>query len=576
MTGALMSPTEIDAANWRSRALEAEARLAEADELLNAIRSGDVDAVVVGGPGATQVYTLENADRPYRVLIEQMQEGAVTVGHDGTVLYCNQRLAELLGRSREQVVGSVLATHAVAGDQTEVAQLIAACGPLGAKAEAALLNTAGRTVPVQLSFIELPPETGGVRMLCGVVTDLSEQKAHTAEITAANVRLIQEISERERVEDALRQAQKMEAIGQLTGGVAHDFNNLLTIIRSSADLLRRQEMSDERRRRYVDAISDTADRAARLTGQLLAFARRQALKPETFDVGARVDQITDMLRTVVGSRVQVVTRMACQRCFVLADPSQFETALVNVVVNARDAMDGEGGVTITVDQAATISGTTVEPGGGFVTVSIADTGCGIPPDLIDRIFEPFFTSKDVGKGTGLGLSQVYGFAKQSGGEVRVSSLPGAGATFTLYLPLREFSESLPAPAPSSHPIRTHGRPRILIVEDNPQVGEFATSLLADLGFAPVLASDASVALAMVEQNSEPFDIVFSDVMMPGMTGIQLAQILRARFPTLKIVLTSGYSQVLAQEGTHGFDLLQKPYSIDALSRILQRPLDSHP
>ena len=238
-------------------------------------------------------------------------------------------------------------------------------------------------------------------------------------------------------QDALRQAQKMEAVGQLTGGVAHDFNNLLTIIRSSTDLLRRPDLPEERRRRYMDAISDTVDRAAKLTGQLLAFARRQALKPEVFDVAERDPRVTDMLRTVVGARIRIVTEIACERCFVEADVSQFETALVNMAVNARDAMDGEGTLTVRVEG---VSRHAADPGprgadrAGSSRCRSTDTGAGIPPDKLAQIFEPFFTTKEVGKGTGLGLSQVYGFAKQSGGDVAVESEVGRGTTFTLYLP----------------------------------------------------------------------------------------------------------------------------------------------
>ena len=237
-------------------------------------------------------------------------------------------------------------------------------------------------------------------------------------------------------QEQLRQSQKMEAVGQLTGGVAHDFNNLLTIIKSSTDLLRRPNLAEERRRRYVDSISDTVDRAAKLTGQLLAFARRQALKPEVFDAAERLRNVTDMLRTIVGARVRVVTDIAGEACFVEADLSQFETALVNMAVNARDAMEGEGTLTITVAAISEIPSIRGHGGasGQFVSVSIADTGRGVAPDQLVRIFEPFYTTKEVGRGTGLGLSQVYGFAKQSGGDVAVESEVGRGSRFMLYLP----------------------------------------------------------------------------------------------------------------------------------------------
>ncbi|HEY9219020.1 MAG TPA: PAS domain-containing protein, partial [Phenylobacterium sp.] len=242
-----------------------------------------------------------------------------------------------------------------------------------------------------------------------------------------------DISELKFAQEQLRQSQKMEAIGQLTGGIAHDFNNLLTIIRSSSDLLRRHDINPEKRRRYVDAISDTADRAAELTSQLLSFARRQALKPVVFDVRERVSEVARMVQSVVGARIQLDVQLTDQPCFAEADRSQFETALINMAVNARDAMDGEGRLSIGVRRAWHVPRTARANAADFIAVSVADTGSGIAPEQLERIFEPFFTTKDVGKGTGLGLSQVYGFAKQSGGEVAVDSRLGRGAVFTLYL-----------------------------------------------------------------------------------------------------------------------------------------------
>ena len=369
--------------------------------------------------------------------------------------------------------------------------------------------------------------------------------------------------------EALRQAQKMEAIGQLTGGIAHDFNNLLTVIRGSADLLRRRELSEDKRRKYVDAISDTADRAAKLTGQLLAFARRQALQPEVFDVATRIAGISEMLQTVLGSRVKLVTNLDCSDCFVDADPVQFETALVNMAVNARDAMDGEGQITLSVSSSP--SGVDVRT----VAVTVEDTGHGIGPDEIARIFEPFYTTKGVGKGTGLGLSQVYGFAKQSGGEVSVESHPGEGARFTLRFPAAHpVTHSVPTEVALVPRQRALGR--VLVVEDNADVGEFATQMLEDLGFEPSLATNADQALDVLGREASHYDIVFSDVVMPGMSGVEFAQIVRQRWPALPVVLTSGYSHVLVQEGHHGFPLLHKPYSVEELSRTLREARQDHP
>ena len=415
----------------------------------------------------------------------------------------------------------------------------------------------------------------------GCNVDITEAKAAEAELRQLTETLEQrvegEVAERAKAEAALRQAQKMEAIGQLTGGVAHDFNNLLTIIRSSADLLRRPDLPEERRRRYVDAIADTVARASKLTGQLLAFARRQALKPEVFDAAERAEAVADMLRTIVGGRVRITADAAGGGpCLVEADASQFETALVNMAVNARDAMDGEGALAVRVREVSAMPPIRGHKGGAgrFVAVSLADTGAGIPPDKIEQVFEPFFTTKEVGKGTGLGLSQVYGFAKQSGGDVAVESEVGRGTTFTLYLPRaeREVAERASAGAERTAAAAPEGGRgcRVLVVEDNAEVGGFSTQILQDLGYETAWAANAGEALALLGDGASRFDAVFSDVVMPGMSGVELGKEIHRRCPGLPVVLTSGYSQVLAEEGRHGFELLHKPYAAEELSRVLRR------
>ncbi|CAN7296557.1 PAS domain S-box protein [Phenylobacterium sp. LjRoot164] len=392
-------------------------------------------------------------------------------------------------------------------------------------------------------------------LIYGYGRDVTEEKQQAQQLNQA--------------EEALRHAQKMEAIGQLTGGVAHDFNNLLTVIRASADLLRKHELQPERRQRYLDAISDTADRAAKLTAQLLAFSRRQALKPERFDVALKVDALTDMLRSVLGARVRLDILVDCENCVVEADVAQFETALINLSVNARDAMDGEGKLAIRIDTAESIPalrGHAASPG-EFVTISVVDHGSGIEGEDLAKIFEPFFTTKEVGRGTGLGLSQVYGFAKQSGGDVAVHSQRGEGSAFTLFLPRSR--GPLTPPGPSADTPQAYHKGRILVVEDNAAVGEFATQLLSDLGYRTEWAANAADALARLEQDSE-FDVVFSDVVMPGLGGVELARAIQSRWPATPIVLTSGYSQVLAADARHGFPLLHKPYSIEELAQILRQ------
>lgn len=383
-------------------------------------------------------------------------------------------------------------------------------------------------------------------------------------------------AELETIQDALRQAQKMEAVGQLTGGVAHDFNNLLTVIRGSVDLLRRGDLTPERRDRYIDAIGDTADRAATLTGQLLAFSRRQALKPETFDVGASIGEAVNIVRTLTGSRIKVELRTPDNAIFALADRSQLDTAIVNMAINARDAMNSEGRLLIAIGAVSNIPAIRAHQAvaGDFVAVTVTDTGVGIPADRIERIFEPFFTTKGVGQGTGLGLSQVFGFAKQSGGDIQVESVEGRGTTFTLYLP-RAYPGRIEAEGGEQEAQVDGDGLCVLVVEDNESVGAFAIEALKELGYDSILAPDGEAALAQLAKTADRFHIVFSDVVMPGMGGLELAATVRRDYSTVPVILTSGYSHVLSQNGEHGFVLLHKPYSVEQLSRVLRKAIAWH-
>lgn len=379
-------------------------------------------------------------------------------------------------------------------------------------------------------------------------------------------------------EEALRQSQKLEAIGQLTGGVAHDFNNLLTVIRSCSDLLRPANLAEDRRLKYVEAISSTVDRAARLTAQLLAFARRQALQPEVFDVGQSVMRIGEMMDTLTGPRIQVHIDVPEEPFFIFADGSQFDTALVNMVVNARDAMAGAGTLHIKVERSRCSTPESAAASGAdadaqeYVTVSLTDTGTGIAPDKLGVIFEPFYTTKGVGQGTGLGLSQVFGFAKQSGGEVLVDSELGQGSCFTLCLPSAPLDPDTFAEDNPQALVATPGL-SILMVEDNQNIGIFTRPVLEQLDFQVHWVTSAQEALAELAGNPNQFHVVFSDIAMPGMSGIELHARIEALYPWLPVVLTTGYSSDLAHlppEEEHRFDLLQKPYSAEDLAAMLQK------
>ncbi|MDB5869554.1 MAG: sensor hybrid histidine kinase [Polaromonas sp.] len=378
-----------------------------------------------------------------------------------------------------------------------------------------------------------------------------------------------------RSETALRQSQKLEALGQLTGGVAHDFNNLLAVISSSVELLRSAKLPEGQRGRYLDLIFDTVGRGVKLTSQLLAFARQQPLSPEVFDVDRQVHGVVDFVRSLMGTQVRILHKPCGNNCcFVEADISQFETALVNLAVNARDAMSSKGQLTITVEAVDSVP---AGPGrslqsGNFVAVSVADTGCGIESDRVDMIFEPFYTTKEVGKGTGLGLSQVFGFTKQSGGEIEVRSELGKGSVFTLYLPR---AESAPAPqvmAPPPYAAPQGHATGVLVVEDNETLAQMTCEILNVLGYRVTWAADAVAALDLLAEDSRRFDLVFSDVIMPGMNGIEFGKLVRKRYPGLPVVLTSGYNAVMAEQGRHGFELILKPYTSDALVHVFRKAI----
>jgi signal transduction histidine kinase len=382
-------------------------------------------------------------------------------------------------------------------------------------------------------------------------------------LAGANAELKVQVSERGKAEEQLRQAHKMQALGQLTGGIAHDFNNLLTVIQGSADMLRRPGLAEEKRVRFAEAVVQASSRAAALTGQLLAFARRQPLQPEVLDINALIRGMTDLLDRTLGERIEVSTELTDGACTVEADRTQLESALLNIAVNARDAMPNGGRLTIRTAPADD------EERGAMIALSVGDSGSGMDEDTLNRAFEPFFTTKITGKGTGLGLSQVYGFASQSGGDVRIASRPGEGTTVTLLLPCRGSAEDVRAVEGQSRLRR--GRPgRILLVEDNDEVGEFAEALLDELGHDVIRVRSGAEALERAL--AEEFDLVFTDVVMPGMSGLDLAGRLAEQRAGLPVILTTGYSDEIARSGAGGRPVILKPYRPETLAEAIEQAL----
>ena len=391
----------------------------------------------------------------------------------------------------------------------------------------------------------------------------NRELAHRADALArTNVRLEEEIEERAKAEDQLRQSQKMQALGQLTGGIAHDFNNLLTVIQGSADMLARPEIAEAKRIRFAQAIVQASGNAAALTSQLLAFARRQPLKPERLDLSRLIRDMDDLIDRTVGERIEVVTDLCTTSCTVEADKAQLQSAILNVASNARDAMPKGGRLTLRTREAGE------RESGRMVALEIADTGEGMSPDTLDRIFEPFFTTKMTGRGTGLGLSQVYGFASQSGGEVEVQSVVGEGTTLTILLPC--IAGAAAEDEARIDQLADQPPATILVVEDNEEVGAFAEALLQDLGHSVTRACNAEDALELAR--AQPFDVVFSDVVMPGMGGLRLAEILAEEQPGLPVVLATGYSEEIAEAGSRGRPVILKPYRLPTLAEALANSL----
>jgi two-component system NtrC family sensor kinase len=386
-------------------------------------------------------------------------------------------------------------------------------------------------------------------------------------------RLHDEAERRQMAEGALHQAQQLQAIGQLTGGVAHDFNNLLMIVSGSVQRLRRS-IKDEKQTQLLDAITNATDRGGSLTRQLLTFSRRQMLQPCVIDLAERLPEIKDMLSRSLRGDIEIRVGVPRRPCYVKVDPSELELALLNLAFNARDAMPSGGTLTIAA-KPVVLRGRASEEGlsGEFVAVRIADTGTGIPRDVLPRVFEPFFTTKDVGKGTGLGLSQVYGFAKQSGGAASIVSSARRGTAVTLFLP-----QTWEKPAQAREQTlavaarRTAGT--ALLVEDNAEVADVGRAYLEELGYRVKLAASAQAGLDLIECEGN-IDLVFSDILMPGgMNGLELADAIRCRFPSVAVLLTTGYSSSAQDAARRGFEVLQKPYDLAALQRALRLALNA--
>ncbi len=491
-------------------------------------------------------------------LLEQVQDAILVQGIDQRIRYWNRAAQRLYGWRAEEVLGRV-AGPMIGGVPDAVDSAIESVLADGAwSGELHQRRRDGSKLVVEAAWTLVRHEDGAPRAILAVHTDVTQRRD---------------------LERKLRQAQRLEAIGQLTGGVAHDFNNLLTVILGNAEMLMEELPPGGELRQMAEMSVAAAERAAALTSRLLAFARRQALDPKPVDVNTLLAGLAQMLKRTLGEQVEFELRPAPGLSIALIDPPQLETAVLNLCINARDAMPGGGRLTVEtanvrLDADFARAEGEVAPG-DYVMVRVSDTGTGMPPEVVAQAFEPFFTTKEIGQGSGLGLSMVYGFLKQSGGHIYIRSRPGRGTSISMYLPPADQPAMASPPAPPRDGLRG-GTERVLVVEDDIAVRDHAAGLLRELGYRVTEAGQAAEALQILRRDPG-FDLLFTDVVMPGgMSGPQLAALAQHMKPTLRILLTSGYTEPAPPgqgQAAGTLPLLRKPYRRHQLADKIREALD---
>jgi len=512
---------------------------------------------------AETIVKLKESERTFRLLVEGVTDYAIyMLDTSGRVANWNAGASRIKGYTRAEIVGQHFSKfyteEARAAGLPELALSTAReCGRF--EAEDWRVRKDGSRFWANVVIDAIHDEDGALIGFAKITRDLTERRA---------------------VDEKLRQVQRIESVGQLTAGIAHDFNNLLTVILGNLELLsllQAETDSEKRAARIARAITLATEggrRAAGLTRRLLAFSRQQALEPEPLDVNRLVRHVVDLLERTLGESIRINTNLAPDLGFVFADPAEFESMLLNLAVNARDAMPSGGTLVIeaaNVDVAASAMRGHEAPEGPHVLVTVSDTGVGMGPETLSRAFEPFFTTKDVGRGTGLGLSQVYGFVKQSGGHVAIDSRPGAGTTVSIHLPRLNQDAAEKTEVVLKHATNTvdNGAKSILVVEDDDHVRGFSTEVLRGLGYFVLEAPNAGAALNILDCRPD-VRLLFTDVGLPGlMNGWQLSDEVRQRYPTLKVLVTTGYIRAPSSRATphhHGVTMIAKPFSINDLAK----------
>jgi PAS domain S-box-containing protein len=492
---------------------ELREKLAEAEEMLRAIRAGEVDAIVVNGGDIPQIYTLKGASDTYRLIVEQMSEGALTVSSEGAILYCNAAFARMIGLPRERLVGTLIMALAIDEDARLLARLFSETD--GGTLSIRLKGAGEELLPAQIS--STPMSVEGEPVHCLVVTDLKRQ-------------------------EMLAQAEKLSALGQLAGGVAHDFNNIVQGVAGCASIIGRYSNDPAKVKKYAKMLEDAAWRGASITRRLLALARQDVLQTEAIEVPRLLEDLRSMLSHTLGANIEIRLELGLNLAPALADKGQLEAVLVNLAVNSRDAMRNGGEIVISAETETVAAGqraTGLQPG-SYIRLVVADNGIGMNAALLKRAVEPFFTTKGPGKGTGLGLSMARGFAEQSRGALAVASEPGRGTRVTLWLPAAEADVVKPEQSEDVLNAVASGRPRVLLVDDEKVIRDVLMGELSDRGFEVIEAENGGAALALLETGA-PVELIVTDLAMPGIDGVALIHAAQERNGRLPAILLTGYA-----------------------------------
>jgi PAS domain S-box-containing protein len=542
-------------ARANARILDLEAALEAAHQQLDSVGGANTDA------RARDAF--ERSEARFRGLIDNLHVGVVVQGPRSEILLFNARALELFGLTEDELRGRSSFDPSWEVVREDGSTYLPEERPV------AMVLTTRAAVRGVVMGIKRPRTQDLVWLLVNALPEF-DRSGNVVQVVAT----MDDISGRKKLEDELRSAQKLDSLGLLAGGIAHDFNNLLTIITSCAELATLKLPTESRAHEDLDEVLAASERATALTRQLLTFARRDAGTPRRIDINAAVDQFEKLLRRLLGSQHLLIVERESESVIVNIDQGQLEQVLVNLVVNARDAMPDGGEVTVTIGHVGPGRAPEALAGRAAAFMCVSDRGTGIAPELLERVFEPFFTTKPTGQGTGLGLATVHGLVRQAAGQIQVSSTVGVGTEICVYFPLLADAADTPARKLTT---RLGAGERIMVVDDDDVLRSVAARMLSDLGYRTTEAADGFEAIDLIEhkmRSGGKFDLLFTDVVMPRMGGIELAQRVRQRWPEIRVITCSGHAQERSDEAMDVANaMLPKPFNMASLGQLVRAVLD---